>query len=299
MKRMLLWEPNWQLHDKAALLSKVSQYLLDEKAITDADEVTQALAMREDLGNDLVAPNIAIPHAQHAAVKHAVLLLVKLKHPLQDWCSGADVDRYIFSLIPPNPSACDAGELKEFYTAIADDQVMDRLSLGDQREIRTIFASRKKTTVESLSLNAVLDRNTIMTNVEADRKDEVIATLSQRLYEQGYISSVDEFVQAVNQREREGATGIGQHVAIPHGRSDTVTRNGVAIAVLNHEIEWESLDDTGAKVVVLLTVGAGGQGSQDHLKMLSLFARKLGKDEVIEGLLKANTIDDVIATFSD
>ncbi|MCI1661161.1 PTS sugar transporter subunit IIA [Bifidobacterium psychraerophilum] len=299
MRRLLLWEPNWQVHDKAALLSKVSQYLFDERMIVDADAITRALTTREDLGNDLVAPNVAIPHAQHAAVEHAVMLMVKLRHPLLDWCPGADVDRYVFSLIPPTPSARDAGELKEFYTDIADDQVMDRLSLGDQREIRTIFASRRKTTVEPLSLNAVLDRNTILTKVEAERKDEVIATLSQRLYEQGYISSVDEFVQAVNQREREGATGIGQHVAIPHGRSETVTRNGVAIAILDHEIEWESLDDTGAKVVVLLTVGAGGQGSQDHLKMLSLFARKLGKNEVIEGLLKANTIDDVIATFSD
>ena len=94
-------------------------------------------------------------------------------------------------------------------------------------------------------------------------------------------------------------TGIGEHIAIPHGRSETVRRNGVAIAVLNHEIEWESLDDTGAKVVVLLTVGASGEGSSEHLRMLSLFSRKMAKSEVVTALLQAKTVDDVIAAFQD
>ena len=106
----------------------------------------------------------------------------------------------------------------------------------------------------TLTLNDVLDRNTILTDVKVETKEDVFRTLAERLFEQGYVSSVDDFLDALHKREEEGATGIGNHIAIPHGRSETVTRNGVAIAILDHEIEWESLDDTGAKLVVMFTV---------------------------------------------
>lgn len=153
--------------------------------------------------------------------------------------------------------------------------------------------------MDASSLNDVLDRNTILTNLNANAKDDVIDALARRLREHGYIASVDAFVDAVHEREKEGATGIGNHVAIPHGRSETVNKNGVAIAVLDREIEWESLGDTGAKVVVLFTVGASGDGANEHLRLLSLFARKMAKQEVIDALLKAGTIDEVIDCFAD
>ena len=153
--------------------------------------------------------------------------------------------------------------------------------------------------MDASSLNDVLDRNTILTNLNANAKDDVIDALARRLREHGYIASVDAFVDAVHEREKEGATGIGNHVAIPHGRSETVNKNGVAIAVLDREIEWESLDDTGAKGVVLFTVGASGDGANEHLRLLSLFARKMAKQEVIDALLKAGTIDEVIDCFAD
>ncbi|VUX37159.1 PTS system mannose-specific EIIBCA component [Bifidobacterium catenulatum] len=150
-----------------------------------------------------------------------------------------------------------------------------------------------------LTLNDVLDRNTILTNVNASNKEDVFNTLIQRLYEQHYIDSVEAFTEAVHNREKEGATGIGEHIAIPHGRSESVLKNGVAIAILDHEIKWESLDDTGAKVVVLLTVGASGDGSNEHLRLLSLFARKMAKQEVTAALQQAQSADDVIAAFQD
>ena len=148
-----------------------------------------------------------------------------------------------------------------------------------------------------LTLNSILDRKTIVTGLNADNKDEVIEVLANRFKEAGYIGSVDDFVNAVYEREQEGATGIGNHVAIPHGKSETVKKNGVAIAILNNEIPWESLDDTGAKVVVLFDVGDDSEGAKEHLKMLSMFAKKLGKDEVIEKLLSAQSADDVVTSF--
>ncbi len=112
------------------------------------------------------------------------------------------------------------------------------------------------------SLGSILDRKTIITDLKADTKYDVIKELAKKFFEQNYIDSIDEFVEAVYEREGEGATGIGNGVAIPHGKSTTVKRSGVAIAILEHEIKWESLDDTGAKVVVLFDVGNDSEGGK-------------------------------------
>jgi fructose PTS system EIIA component len=151
---------------------------------------------------------------------------------------------------------------------------------------------------DSEAVKAALDRGTIVTDLNVKTKEEVFEALAVRLKEQGYIESVDLFLDALHDREKEGATGIGGHVAIPHGRSDTVKKNGIAIAVLHDEIAWESLDDTGAKVVVLFAVGATDAGSQEHLKLLSLLARRLAKADVVADLLKADNVDDVIAALT-
>lgn len=153
--------------------------------------------------------------------------------------------------------------------------------------------------METTTLAGVIDPKTIITNLKAETKDDVLRALANAFYQEGYIGDVDEFVKSVYEREAEGATGIGNHVAIPHGKSQTVKKNGVAIAILEHEIAWESLDDTGAKVVVLFDVGDDSEGAKEHLRMLSLFAKKLGKDSVIDALLKANSVDEVVAAFND
>lgn len=153
--------------------------------------------------------------------------------------------------------------------------------------------------METTTLAGVIDPKTIITNIKAETKDDVLRALANAFYQEGYIGDVDEFVKSVYEREAEGATGIGNHVAIPHGKSQTVKKNGVAIAILEHEIAWESLDDTGAKVVVLFDVGDDSEGAKEHLRMLSLFAKKLGKGSVIDALLKANSVDEVVAAFND
>lgn len=153
--------------------------------------------------------------------------------------------------------------------------------------------------METTTLAGIIDPKAIITNLKAETKDDVLRALANAFYQEGYIGDVDEFVKSVYEREAEGATGIGNHVAIPHGKSQTVKKNGVAIAILEHEIAWESLDDTGAKVVVLFDVGDDSEGAKEHLRMLSLFAKKLGKDSVIDALLKANSVDEVVAAFND
>ncbi|EOS7870705.1 PTS sugar transporter subunit IIA [Enterococcus hirae] len=144
----------------------------------------------------------------------------------------------------------------------------------------------------------IIDPNNIKTNLVGETKDEVLKELSTVLLQNHYITDVDGFMADIYAREEEGQTGIGNYIAIPHGKSPYVDRIGVAIGVTENEIPWESLDGKGVKGIILFAVGDDNEGAQEHLKLLSLFARKLGNDEVIEQLIQAKDADEVVAAFS-
>ena len=144
----------------------------------------------------------------------------------------------------------------------------------------------------------IIDPNNIKTNLVGETKDEVLKELATVLLQNHYITDVDGFMADIYAREEEGQTGIGNYIAIPHGKSPYVDRIGVAIGVTENEIPWESLDGKGVKGIILFAVGDDNEGAQEQLKLLSLFARKLGNDEVIEQLIQAKDADEVVAAFS-
>ena len=144
----------------------------------------------------------------------------------------------------------------------------------------------------------IIDPNNIKTNLVGETKDEVLKELATVLLQNHYITDVDGFMADIYAREEEGQTGIGNYIAIPQGKSPDVDRIGVAIGVTENEIPWESLDGKGVKGIILFAVGDDNEGAQEHLKLLSLFARKLGNDEVTEQLIQAKDADEVVAAFS-
>lgn len=150
-----------------------------------------------------------------------------------------------------------------------------------------------------MKLNDVLDERIIDMQVQANNKDEALTVLSQRLKDAGYIDDVEAFKKDIYLRESEGMTGIGNYVAIPHGKSDSVTNVGIAIGKLDHEIEWETLDGKGVKLIFLFAVSNDHEYARNHMLLLAEIARKLGNDEAIETLLQAKTVDEIKAVFKD
>lgn len=313
MKRLMVWNPVLSAPDKRTLIDTVAVFLAQHGIVPleRQGELADALMEREDLGGTLIAEHLAIPHATCPYVDEGAFVFVKLAEPIDDWAEGAHVDRFVFTVLHPEPESADGEAVRRFFTDLADDDVLAIYEAGDHTSVTRLFHDNRDNqpqekgtttmaqTAPALTLNDVLDRNTILTDVKAETKEDVFRILADRLFEQGYVESADDFVDALHNREKEGATGIGNHITIPHGRSETVKRNGVAIAILDHEIAWESLDDTGAKLVVMFTVGASGDGANDHLKLLSLFARKMAQQQVVDALLQAGDADQVIAAFQD
>lgn len=150
-----------------------------------------------------------------------------------------------------------------------------------------------------MEISEILNDQTIVINRNFKDKHEALIELSQLLLENEYITNVESFLKDVYAREEIGQTGIGNYIAIPHGKSDFVKEIGVAIGINQSEIPWETMDGKGVKGVILFAVGNDNEGAQNHLKLLSLFARKLGNDEVIDKLLQSDKTEDVKNAFAN
>lgn len=149
-----------------------------------------------------------------------------------------------------------------------------------------------------MQVKDVLDERIIDLKAKANNKEEILTHLAKKLKEAKYIDDVEEFKKDIYQREKEGTTGIGNYIAIPHGKSDSVTQVGIAIAKLDHEIEWETLDGKGVKLVFLFAVSNNHEYARNHMLLLADIARKLGNDEAVEEMLKAETVEDLRKIFA-
>lgn len=149
-----------------------------------------------------------------------------------------------------------------------------------------------------MAVKEILDKRIVDLQMKADNKDEVIRHLAGLLKKAGYIENLEDYVKDVYLREREGITGIGGHVAIPHGKSEAVKRAGIAVGRTKQMVAWESYDDEPVDIFFLFAVPADNEGAKEHLRLLAELAGKLGNESIMEKLQAASTYEELVDTFS-
>ena len=149
-----------------------------------------------------------------------------------------------------------------------------------------------------MNVAEVVKRERIAENLSAKTKEEALAKLTDLLFESGALSDKDAFLKDVLDREAVSTTGIGNGIAIPHGKSANVKETTVAIGRLENEVEWESVDDKPVKLIVLLAVNEEDKTGV-HVKLLSGMARKLAAEQTCKRLLDAKDADEIINIFSE
>lgn len=149
-----------------------------------------------------------------------------------------------------------------------------------------------------MDLSEILNPAIVDLQVEGTTKCEVLENLSGRLLANGYIGDVKQFVNDIFVREAEGPTGMGSQLSIPHGKSKTVKKIGIAIGRTVNPIRWESsIEDGGwqdTRLIFLFCVSADSSFAENHMKLLSQLAGKLGNDARVKALQKAQTADEII-----
>jgi len=146
-----------------------------------------------------------------------------------------------------------------------------------------------------MTVAAIVQPNLVKFNIAGKDRQAVIEQLAALYLQEGVINNVDEYVAAVNEREREGTTGVGGGIAIPHGKANTVNRSAVAIAKLAQPVEWQALDDQPVEYVFLLAIP--NDGDNEHLKLLSELAGTLMDDDIRAKLQAATSSHDLEKLF--
>ena len=144
----------------------------------------------------------------------------------------------------------------------------------------------------------VLKKERIALDLEAKSKEEALTALTELLYKSGVLADRDGFMKDVLGREEVSTTGIGNGIAIPHGKSANVSETSVAVAKLKNEVEWQSVDDKPVKFIVLLAVNENDRTGV-HVKLLSQMARKLASEETCKRLLEAKSEEEIVNIFSE
>ncbi|WP_097006271.1 PTS sugar transporter subunit IIA [Lacrimispora amygdalina] len=148
-----------------------------------------------------------------------------------------------------------------------------------------------------MAVEEILDQRIIDLNMKAKNKEEVLSYLAELLKRAGYIDDLNGYLQDVYLREQEGITGIGNHVAIPHGKSDSVKQVGIAIGKTDQMIEWESYDGEPSNLVFLFAVPRNSEGTKEHLRLISELAGKLGNGVTLEKLRMAKNYTELTNAF--
>jgi fructose-specific phosphotransferase system IIA component len=148
-----------------------------------------------------------------------------------------------------------------------------------------------------MNLLDVMDLKLINMNLQAKTKDEAILELSKMLYEGNKINDLDQFVKDVYVREAIGETGMGNHIAIPHGHSEAAIRAGVAVGKVASPIEWESLDDEPVKLIFLIAAPKNN-AELSHISMLSQLASVLAYEDFQNELMTFEDNNEFLETFT-
>ncbi|MGN8820726.1 PTS sugar transporter subunit IIA [Olsenella sp. AGMB03486] len=147
-----------------------------------------------------------------------------------------------------------------------------------------------------MELNELLDEDIIELDLKATTKDEVLHELSKLLLAHDYIDDVEGFVSDIYAREAEGITGMGDHIAIPHGISSHAKKIGIAIGRTSSMVEWESYDDEPVNLIFLFCIhGAENSGTYTtKLQAEAELARRLGSAGVIDKLQHVESKKELI-----
>ena len=128
-------------------------------------------------------------------------------------------------------------------------------------------------------------------------KDELLKNAVKLMCRSGIINNEKEYLNSVLKREKESTTGVGNGIAIPHGRCKAVDKAGLAAIVLNKPVEYEALDNKPVKLLFL--IAAPEDKGNVHLEILSKLAMMLMDQEFTFKLKNSRTAEEFIRVIDE
>ncbi len=146
-----------------------------------------------------------------------------------------------------------------------------------------------------MRVSNLLNESNVFANLKAKNKTEALKKLITSLKIDP--EQIDGVQQAVLERESIISTGVGQGLAIPHAKVESLSQNYAAFALLNEPIAFDAVDNKPVSIIFLL-IGPKSDNRQ-HVKILSRISQLMNSETFRKRVKNLNSRKDIIAAFSD
>lgn len=143
-----------------------------------------------------------------------------------------------------------------------------------------------------MRITELLDRRSISLDGAPKTKKEALDQMVALMVKSGKINDEEAYRKQVYEREEESTTGIGEGLAIPHGKCDAVTKPGLAAMVVKDGVDFDSLDDEPVSLIFL--IAAPNTKDNVHLDVLSKLSMLMMDEDFSDSLRNAKTVDEFL-----
>lgn len=148
-----------------------------------------------------------------------------------------------------------------------------------------------------MKITDLLDRRAIDINGAAASKEEAIDKMVELMCKSGKIKDREAYKNKVLAREEEGSTGMGEGIAIPHGKCDAVTAPGLAAMVLKDGVDFDSMDGEPTNLIFL--IAAPNTEDNVHLDVLGKLSVMMMDEAFSDSLKNAKSVDEFLKIIDD
>lgn len=143
-----------------------------------------------------------------------------------------------------------------------------------------------------MRITDLLDKRSICLDGAPKSKKEALDQMVELMARSGRINDLEAYREQVYAREEESTTGIGEGIAIPHGKGDAVSKPGLAAMVVRDGVDFDSLD--GAPVTLIFLIAAPNTKDNVHLDVLSKLSVLMMDEEFADSLRNARTVEEFL-----
>lgn len=148
-----------------------------------------------------------------------------------------------------------------------------------------------------MRITDLLDARSISLQAAPGNKEEALNQAVELMTQRGNISDKAAYRRQVGEREKESTTGIGEGIAIPHGKCAAVSAPGLAAMVIPGGVDFDSLD--GEPVTLLFLIAAPDTEDNIHLDVLGKLSMLLMDEEFTQRLRGAGSVEEFIKIIDE
>ncbi len=143
-----------------------------------------------------------------------------------------------------------------------------------------------------MKISEYLTPSLIQMDLVSETKEELFPEMVQLFVKNGLVHDAVAAVRVLEEREEKMSTGVGNGIALPHGKLPEAKQSILALGISRNGIDYDSLD--GAPVYIVIAIFADPENPAQHIEVLAEISRLFALPEFAQRIRAARSAEDVL-----